>query len=80
MRFDFSYNITREVYEAACRLFDEMWDGTPLRHLGVHTGRDRFGMDAVQRASFLEQEKIDHMSGGISRKKRIVDYKKEKVM
>ncbi len=20
-------NITREVYEAACRLFDEMWDG-----------------------------------------------------
>lgn len=105
-------NITREVYEAACRLFDEMWDGTPIRHLGVHTGRvvkgdsgrqltlfddtdyeklekldqaidsirERFGMDAVQRASFLEQEKIDHMSGGISREKRTVDYKKEKVM
>ncbi len=42
--------------------------------------RKRFGMDAVQRASFLEQEKIDHMSGGISREKRTVDYKKEKVM
>lgn len=121
--YDFSYishqcvlisvtNITREVYEAACRLFDEMWDGTPIRHLGVHTGRvvktgagrqltlfdntdyeklekldqaidsirERFGVDAVQRASFLEQEKIDHMSGGISREKRTVDYKKEKVI
>ncbi len=104
-------NITKEVYEVACRLFDEIWDGTPIRHLGVHTGRvvkgdigrqltlfddtdyeklekldqaidhirEKFGADSIQRASFLKQEKIDHMSGGISREKRTVDYKKEKV-
>ncbi len=32
-------NITNEIYKAACRLFDELWDGIPLRHLGIHTGR-----------------------------------------
>ena len=29
-------NITQELFQAACRIFDEMWDGvTPLRQLGV---------------------------------------------
>lgn len=105
-------NITKEIHAAACRLFDELWDGTPIRQMGVHTGRvskkgsgrqlslfdetdyeklekldkavdsirERFGMDAVQRASFLKQNRIDHMNGGISREKRTVDYKNEKVI
>ena len=31
-----STNITAELFEAACRVFDEAWDGiTPLRQLGV---------------------------------------------
>lgn len=30
-------NITDEIYYAACRLFDEFWDGTPIRLLGVYT-------------------------------------------
>lgn len=104
-------NITKEIYDTACRLFDELWDGTPIRHLGVHTSRvtkngnarqltlfdntdyeklekldqaidsirKRFGADAIQRASFLKQDKIDHMNGGISREKRSVDYRNEKV-
>ena len=29
-------NLTSEIFEAACRVFDEAWDGvTPLRQLGV---------------------------------------------
>lgn len=33
-------NITSEIFEAACRLFDEAWDGmTPLRQLGVQITR-----------------------------------------
>ena len=33
-------NITGEIYEAACRVFDEAWDGaTPLRQLGVQMTR-----------------------------------------
>ena len=35
-----STNITSEIFEAACRLFDEAWDGvTPLRQLGVQMTR-----------------------------------------
>lgn len=105
-------DITKEIYEAACRCFDEMWDGTPIRHLGIHTSkvkqqenfrqlslfddhkeyekqrkldhavdeiRKRFGSDSIIRASFLNDEKIDHISGGISREKRTVDYSKEEI-
>ena len=33
-------NITTEIFTAACRLFDEVWDGvTPLRQLGVQVTR-----------------------------------------
>lgn len=33
-------NITTEIFSAACRLFDEAWDGvTPLRQLGVQVTR-----------------------------------------
>lgn len=33
-------NITSELFEAACRVFDEIWDGqTPLRQLGVQVTR-----------------------------------------
>ena len=103
-------NLTSEIYQAACRLFRESWNGAPVRHLGVHTSgikagaayrqsslfdqadyekisrldgtiddiRRRFGMDAVKRAVFLGGA-IDHMSGGISREKRHVDYDKAEI-
>lgn len=104
-------NLTAEIYHAACRLFRELWDNRPVRHLGVHTGRvkgegmgrqlslfdevdyeklalmdetvdrirERFGIDAIKRAVFLEKP-IDHMSGGISREKRTVDYTEVDIM
>lgn len=93
-------NITKEIHAVACRLFDELWDGTPIRHLGIYTGhvskdgmnrqlslfdqtdyeklekldhavdriREKFGSDSIFRASFLKQDKIDHMNGGIPKK------------
>lgn len=113
----FFTNITGEIYEAACRVFDQAWDKTPVRHLGIHlsqvaegTGRQttlfdnmdyekqerldqavdqirrRFGNDAIKRASFLESpadskvRHLDHMSGGISREKRTVDYGKQHII
>ena len=55
-------------------LFDEV-DYEKLEKLDktVDSLRKRFGMDSVMRAAFLKQP-IDHMSGGISREKRTVDY------
>lgn len=34
-----STDITQKIYEAACGLFTGLWDGEPLRLLGVHTSR-----------------------------------------
>jgi DNA polymerase-4 len=104
-------NITREVYESACQVFDEMWDKVPIRHLGIHTSqvvteearqlnlfddmdyeklerldravddiRKRFGADSIVRASFIESNKVDHMSGGISREKRTVNYETQSIL
>lgn len=105
-------SITNEIHQYSCQLFDQLWDGRPIRHLGIHTSRlrdhvdmrqinmfdhtdyekwerldrtidqirRRYGIDAVKRASFLVRDlRIDHMSGGISREKRTVDYKKIRV-
>lgn len=30
-------DLTMEIYHAACQCLSELWDGTPLRHLGIHT-------------------------------------------
>ncbi len=42
--------------------------------------RMRFGMDSIKRASFLNDKAVDHMSGGISREKRTVDYSKQHIL
>ena len=105
-------NITEEIWQVACNLFDEAWEGMPIRHLGIHTSRVcdaqegrqlslfdvydyekqekldaavdeirlRFGTDSIKRATFIRQDKIDHVSGGISREKRSVDYTKIEVV
>lgn len=104
-------NITCEIYEAACQIFDESWNKAPIRHLGIHTShvttessrqlnvfdkmdyeklerldravddiRKRFGTDSIKRASFIKSISMDHMSGGISREKRTVDYNKQNIL
>ena len=30
-------DLTMEIYHAACQCLSELWDGIPLRHLGIHT-------------------------------------------
>ncbi len=58
-------NITNEVHQAACRLFDELWDGTPIRKLGIHSSRviendhvrqlDLFTMDKYEKYEKLDR-------------------------
>ena len=45
------------IYEAACSLFDELWNGEPLKKLSAAMGeiRGKYGADAVIRGSVLEQ-------------------------
>ena len=57
-------------------LFDEVdYEKLETMDKTVDALRKRYGMDSVMRAAFLKQP-IDHMSGGISREKRTVDYDK----
>ena len=32
-------NTSNTIYQTACRLFDELWDGTPVRLLGIRTSK-----------------------------------------
>lgn len=103
-------NITNELYEEACKLFDRLWDGMAIRNLGVHTTRivrnfqnrqlslfdhdqfeklekldravdkirDKYGVDSLKRASFINSP-IYHMTGGIGKEKQTVNYEEVKL-
>ena len=36
---DYSTNTTDDLYRISCQLFKELWDGTPIRLLGIRTGK-----------------------------------------
>lgn len=89
-------DVTDNIYRMVCTLFDELWDNSPIRQLGVHTShatetafsqynlfdldyydrhiklnraidsiRDRYGNNAVKRASFINSPG-QHMANNIS--------------
>ncbi|MDE6167780.1 MAG: DNA polymerase IV, partial [Acetatifactor sp.] len=43
---------TDQIYRQACALFDELWDGTPIRLLGIRTGRLAEETDPIQLSLF----------------------------
>ena len=65
-------NITCEIHRAACLLFDELWDGSPIRNLGIHTSKvvngatvrqlDLFDMNRYERLHTLDQV-VDKVRG-----------------
>lgn len=65
-------NQTQYIYQSACRLFEELWDGTPIRHLGVHTSKvvedngirqlDLFQMNRYEKLEKLDKA-IDNIRG-----------------
>lgn len=81
--FDFHYashqmtlqnatDITFEIYRYACQLFDALWDGTPIRHLGIHTSRIRDGCDMRQMDMFdtTDYEKLRQMDTAVDQIRR----------
>ncbi len=60
-------NITAEIYKAACRLFEEMWDGTPIRLLGIQTSRVTKGESSRQMSLFdtTDYEKLEKLDSAI---------------
>ena len=57
-------NVTDEIYQAAARLFEELWDGRPVRLLGIQTSHvsragDGRQMTLFDDADYEKREKLD---------------------
>ena len=64
MTLDNPTNITGELYQVACRLFDELWNGQPIRHLGIQTGKlhqepEGRQLELFEQFDYERQEKLD---------------------
>lgn len=50
-------NATSQIYDYACRLFDECWDASPIRLLGVSTSK--ITSESMRQLSLLDQLSAD---------------------
>lgn len=62
-------NITAEIHQAACELFDELWDGTPIRLLGVQAGKLTRGKASRQMSLFddTDYEKLEAVDKAVDK-------------
>lgn len=60
-------NLTMEIHRYACQLFENLWDGTPIRHMGIHTSRlnDRVGMRQLTLFDGTDYEKLARMDEAV---------------
>ena len=61
-------DLTMEIYHAACQCLSELWDGIPMRHLGIHTSRvttDQFRQ--MQLFDTVDYEKAKTMEKTVDR-------------
>lgn len=62
-----------EIYQTACRLFDEMWNGSPIRLLGIRATKLHDVQEPVQISLFDYQETVQK-----EEKRRKADEKRRK--
>lgn len=57
---DSATNVTNEIYHHVCLLFDQLWNGNPIRLLGVHTSK---ATNEVHRQySLFENQNVEKLS------------------
>ena len=59
MQLDSATDVTEEIYDTACRLLDSLWDGRPLRLLGVSTSRVSY--EEYRQYNLFDREKYDRL-------------------
>ena len=60
MTLNSATNVTNEIYHHICNLFDQLWNGQPIRLLGVQTSRAT--TDCTRQYSLFEQQNIEKLS------------------
>lgn len=55
-----STNVTEKIYESAVRLFDEVWNGAPLRQLGVSTSHA--SAQRYEQYNLFDMDRFDRLS------------------
>lgn len=74
---------TTLIYETACHLFNELWDGTPIRLLGIRTSKlcdhsepvqlSLFDMIETPRTSSIPSKKDNYITGSSKEKQEKLD-------
>jgi DNA polymerase-4 len=54
-------NTTNEIHKAACRLFEELWDGSPIRKLGIHTSKV-VSNTTIRQINLFDMNRYERMS------------------
>lgn len=57
---DSATNVTNEIYHHVCQLFDQLWNGSPIRLLGVQTSRATH--ESHRQYSLFETDNIDKLA------------------
>lgn len=60
MTLDSATNVTNEIYHHACALFDQLWNGSPIRLLGIQTSRAT--SENHRQYSLFEQQNVEKLS------------------
>lgn len=55
-----STNVTNEIYHHVCQLFDQLWNGNPIRLLGVHTSKAT--NESLRQYSLFENQNVEKLS------------------
>ena len=64
--------LTIELHRRACCLFEQLWDGSPIRHLGIHTDRLWDSSPGRQLTLFdsTDYEKLERLDGAVDQIRR----------
>ena len=57
---DSATNVTNEIYHHVCQLFDQLWNGSPIRLLGVQTSKAT--SEAHRQYSLFESQNVEKLS------------------
>ena len=60
MTLDSATNVTNEIYQHVCTLFDQLWNGNPIRLLGVQTSKAT--NESNRQYSLFEKQDVEKLS------------------